>query len=82
MVPSVATIVFRQVIALKSGDVVDEEVIRLLASGPSQVELQQVAANLRTGFLREIEKVVHGSEIDERVAQAVDVFLFEYEGRQ
>jgi zinc protease len=37
--------------------IVDEEVTRLLASGPSQVELQQVAAKLRTGFLREIEKV-------------------------
>src|SRR5262245_64030536 len=46
--------------------IVDEEVTRLLASGPSPVELQQVAAKLRTGFLREIEKVgYYGGSADQ-----------------
>jgi zinc protease len=37
--------------------IVDEEVTRLLASGPSQAELQRLAAKHRFGFLRAIEKV-------------------------
>jgi zinc protease len=46
--------------------IIDEEVTRLLASGPSQVELQRVAAKLRTGFLREIEKVgYYGGSADQ-----------------
>jgi zinc protease len=46
--------------------IIDEEVTRLLASGPSPVELQQVAAKLRTGFLREIEKVgYYGGSADQ-----------------
>jgi zinc protease len=46
--------------------IIDEEVTRLLASGPSPVALQQVAAKLRFGFLREIEKVgYYGGSADQ-----------------
>ncbi|HJR35412.1 MAG TPA: insulinase family protein, partial [Gemmatimonadales bacterium] len=37
--------------------IIDAEVTRLLASGPPQAELQQLAAKQRFGFLRAIEKV-------------------------
>ena len=37
--------------------IIDEEVTRLLVSGPPQAELQQLAARQRFGFLRAIEKV-------------------------
>ena len=42
---------------LRVEEIIDEEVTRLLASGPSQAELRQLAAKQRFGFLRAIEKV-------------------------
>ena len=50
----------------RAEQIIDEEVTRLLASGPSPVALQQVAAKLRFGFLREIEKVgYYGGSADQ-----------------
>ena len=41
----------------RAEQIIEEEVNRLLASGPPQAELQQLAAKHRFGFLRAIEKV-------------------------